>query len=76
MTIDDQMDEIAAALDARRHEQGLTLAEVADRSGCHRQHVWYGLAGKRRPTLRTLLRLVNAMGGRVVIEWKDHDVSS
>jgi transcriptional regulator with XRE-family HTH domain len=70
MTIDDQMDEIAAALDARRHEQGLTLAELGDLSGYHRQPIWAWLVGEQRPTLRTLLRLVNAMGGRVVIEWK------
>lgn len=59
-------DTLAARLMARRREAGLSVAELARRSGLTRQYVGGLEAGrKRNPTLATLTALAAALGCRL-----------
>lgn len=45
-----------------REKAGLTVAELADRAGLHRVHVYQLEAGKRAPTWDTVQKLADALG--------------
>lgn len=48
-------------------EQRLTQSEIARRMGRSRQRVWQILCAERSPTLRTLSRMLFAMGARMEV---------
>ncbi len=66
------MDTLAETIRVRREALGLRLAELAAASVVSEQTVGnleqrYGIV--KAPNLRTLARVIGALGGRIAIEW-------
>ena len=53
---------VAANIRKRARRRRLTLERLADLSGISRASMWSLLAGDHYPTLRSLVRIANALG--------------
>lgn len=56
------MSQLKYALARARDEQGVTLEQLADQAGVHRQTVAHLLGGKSKGDLETWLKLSRALG--------------
>lgn len=61
----------AAALKQRRQDLGLTLADVAEKGGFGASSLWYAESQRAGFTVGLLYAAVQALGGRVIIEWDE-----
>lgn len=68
----DQLDELVAQLKAAREAQGLSLADLTQRTGMDRSALSKLETGHRpNPTLETLARYAEAVGKRLVVSLAD-----
>ena len=68
----DQLDELLKELKAAREAKGLSLADLADRTGMDRSALSKLETGQRaNPTVETLLRYAEAVGKRLVVSLTD-----
>jgi ribosome-binding protein aMBF1 (putative translation factor) len=64
----DQLDDLLAQLKAAREAQGLSLADITDRTGMDRSALSKLETGQRaNPTVETLVRYAEAVGTRLVV---------
>lgn len=54
--------EIGKIVVTLRHEQGLTIEELANKANVSRSQLYYLETGKRNITFRTVNKVVNALG--------------
>ncbi len=63
LTAEDVAESIAKRCVSLRSEHGISLQEVADRSGLSKSHIWELEQGRaRNPTVDTAVRLARAFG--------------
>jgi DNA-binding XRE family transcriptional regulator len=68
----DQIDELLQQLKAAREEQGLSLADLTERTGMDRSALSKLETGQRpNPTVETLVRYAEAVGKRLVVSLAD-----
>jgi DNA-binding XRE family transcriptional regulator len=68
----DQVDELLKQLKAAREEQGLSLADLTERTGMDRSALSKLETGQRpNPTVETLVRYAEAVGKRLVVSLAD-----
>jgi DNA-binding XRE family transcriptional regulator len=68
----DQVQELLAQLKAAREEQGLSLADLSERTGMDRSALSKLETGQRpNPTVETLVRYAHAVGKRLVVSLTD-----
>jgi DNA-binding Xre family transcriptional regulator len=68
----DQLDELVVQLKAAREAQGLSLADLTERTGMDRSALSKLETGQRpNPTLETLARYAEAVGKRLVVSLAD-----
>jgi len=72
MAILDQLQELLGQLKAAREEQGLSLADLMERTGMDRSALSKLETGQRpNPTIETLVRYAAAVGKRLVVSLAD-----
>jgi DNA-binding XRE family transcriptional regulator len=72
MAVLDPLQELLGQLKATREEKGLSLADVADRTGMDRSALSKLETGQRpNPTVETLVRYAEAVGKRLVVALTD-----
>src|SRR5438445_9275727 len=68
----DQVQEVLVQLKASREEQGLSLADLTERTGMDRSALSKLETGQRpNPTVETLVRYAEAVGKRLVVSLAD-----
>ena len=68
----DSFQELLGQLKAAREAQGLSLPQVAERTGMDRAALWKLETGQRpNPTIQTLVRYAKAVGKRLVVSLTD-----
>lgn len=63
----DEKQEIGETLDALRLQQGVTIAELAERLNTDPAHVHRCLSGKRNMTLQTMRQFAEVLGHELVV---------
>jgi transcriptional regulator with XRE-family HTH domain len=63
--------DIGETLKARRQALGLTQQQLADKLGLTKSYVAAMERGRKSPSLATVSPFIEALGGELLIKWKD-----